>query len=137
MNRFSFVAGAAAAFLVAAGWSVLQSAPVAPAAADKTLGMALMSATVDANTPPNLVRGSGAVSVSSSGIGFADVVFDRDLSNCSCTASAGTHLLGNYTSLVTASANCPYASKSALVITTDHNNMFTIAPFHLIVFCPK
>jgi hypothetical protein len=138
MNRsLSFVIGAAAAFLVATAWNALQSAPVAPAVADKTLGMALMSATVDAATPPNLIRGSGVVSVNRQFAGFHEVVFNRDLSNCSCTASTGRYSVGNYTSTVTAAANCPYASNSVVVATTNHQASFTDSPFHLIVFCPN
>jgi hypothetical protein len=135
MNRFSFVAGAAAAFLVAAGGSVLQSAPVAPAAADKTRGMALMSATVAGG--PTLIRGSGAVSVSSSATGFVDVVFDRDISDCSCTASPGAYVVGETSSGNTASANCPYASNSVRVTLMSAFGGFTSASFHVIVFCPK
>ena len=86
MHRMSFVAGAAVAFIVsAAGWSVLQSAPVAPAAADKTLGMALMSAVV--NQTGSLVRGSGAVSAEQFGLGSYDVRFERSVTDCALSVT--------------------------------------------------
>ena len=141
MHRLSLVAGAAAAFLVTAGWSVLQSAPVAPAAADKTLGMALMSATVESgidSVPPEIIRGSGVVSASRANTGIIDVVFDRDLSNCTCTANVGYYANGFHVISGVAATNCPYASKTARVATTASNTVTLMNyPFHLIVFCPK
>ena len=110
----------------------------AQAAPDNTLGMALMSASVDAAPSPNIIRGSGAVSASRPQTGFVDVVFDRDLSSCACTASTGYYEVGSYTGGSMASANCPYAApNSARVIVRSENATFIDSPFHLIVFCPK
>jgi hypothetical protein len=47
----------AALVVSAAGWSASQAAPVTPAAADGTLGMAILSAVV--GSAGNLVRGAG------------------------------------------------------------------------------
>jgi hypothetical protein len=91
MHRMSFVAGAAAAFVVsAAGWSVLNSATVQPTAADRTLGAAMMYAVVTAEGA--LVRSSSDV-VSATRLGtdgMYDVIFNRNIRSCSYVASAGS-----------------------------------------------
>lgn len=130
-----------ARILLAVG-SLALPAPPAQAAPDNTLGMALLSATVDNSTPPNIARGSGAVSASRPGVaqnttGYADVVFDRDVSNCTCTASVGAFAAidfgaGNFV----ATATCPYTANTVRVITSNDGVAANFA-FHLIVFCPK
>lgn len=109
------------------------------AAPDNTQGMALMSATVNnTTTPPTLVRGSGAVSVSRPTTGIAHVVFDRDLSNCSCTTSVGSHQIGAYTpGTYFSTTNCPFAANSARIATKNESYTLVNVSFHLIVFCPK
>ena len=68
MLRWSFVAGIAAALIMsAAGWSAVQSAPVQPAAADRTLGASWMHAIVADSG--QLVRGSGVLSSALIGTG--------------------------------------------------------------------
>ena len=69
-----------------------RSAPIAPAAADQALGMAIMSAVV--NSAGNLMRGSGAVSSVRNGVGYYVVTFERSVHDCtisaiSANASAG------------------------------------------------
>ena len=110
----------------------------ADAAPDNTLGMALMSATVDGGDPPSLVRGAGVVSVHRTEAGRYVVGFNRDLSNCTCTASVG----GNHVSFAfttsSATANCPNTGNTlATVYLRTLANAATDVPFHLIVFCPK
>jgi hypothetical protein len=113
----------------------------ATAAPDNTLGMALMSATVDAATPPNLVRGSGVVSLNRIGSNaVVDVEFNRDLSNCTCTASVGWYATdASLTGGPIAGANCPFGSPNKVRVTTvaAGGSSGAIVPFHLIVFCPK
>jgi hypothetical protein len=57
----------------------------APQAADQTLGMALMSAFV--NEDGTLARGAGAVSSQRTAEGSYEVDLDRDIHNCTYTAS--------------------------------------------------
>ncbi len=109
------------------------------AAPDNTLGMALMSATVSGSFPPTIVRGSGALSVNRPGSGYVDVVFDRDLSNCTCTASTGGYLTGpGIAGAAFASANCPNAAANSVrVVNRNADGTLVDVSFHLIVFCPK
>lgn len=104
---------------------------------DDTLGVALMSASVDGENPPNLIRGSGAVSVTRIAEGIFNIVFSRSVANCSCTASAGDFVVGNQRSAFTATANCPYNASSVRVVTSYHDGSTSSSPFHVIVFCPK
>jgi hypothetical protein len=98
---------------------------VAPAAADQTLGMALMSAAV--NSAGTLLRGTGAVSASRSEPGIYAVVFNRDIVACIANANVGND--GNTTLI-------PYAVSLTLGI----NNQVLVRmdidrPFYLLVFC--
>ena len=130
MNRLSFVAGAAAAFIIGAGWNALHSAPV-PTTADGSQGMATMFASVGALGV--LLDGAGAVTVSSGSDGNYDIVFERNVSRCALNAQAlevpkmatPYYVSGNTVSVVT-------GSTSAANIFDYHN-----APFHLMVFCPR
>jgi hypothetical protein len=138
MNRsLSFVVGAVAAFLIATGWNVLQSAPVAPAAADQTLGMALMSATVDADA--TLIRGSGAVgSITTGNPGDFVVTFNRDVRDCTYVASVGGSISPvAHTANVAASAPGVSSGPNTVRMTTSNNGTYANYPFHLIVFCYK
>ena len=136
MNRISFVAGAAAAFLVTTGWSVLQSAPVAPTAADNTLGMALMSAVVSSNG--TLVRGSGSTAATRTGPANYYVTFERSVRDCAITASVGrTTAPGGYF-YGTASANYDAGSPNVMyVLTRTPEGVGADNDFHLLVFCHK
>jgi hypothetical protein len=137
MNRLLFVAGAAAGFLATAGWSVLQSAPVKPAAADNTLGMALMHAVVISNG--TLARGSGVLSAERNSLGFYFVSFDRSVVNCNHTATLGapdatftvpTGQLGV--------AGRPGFPNGVIVAThTSDGTNYADRSFHLMVFCPQ
>jgi hypothetical protein len=77
----SFVAGAAAAFVVAAGWNALQSAPVAPAAADQTLGAAMMMASVKYDG--TLIESVGLKSAARTDVGRHTLIFERSIRGCS------------------------------------------------------
>ena len=135
MNRLSIVAGAAAAFLVTTGWSVLQSAPVEPTAADKTLGMALMSALVDSN---GTVRGgTGVTSVTFLGTGNYRVFFERSVRDCTFSATVGGEPGG--ATYVGPYANAGYDSEAnaVRVYTFLNNTTGFSAIFHLLVFCHK
>jgi hypothetical protein len=106
-----------------------------PQAADQTLGMAILSATV--RNDGVLVRVAGAASVVRPATGIYDVTFQRDVANCSCVASAGEFAVGLSDLGVIATANCPHAANVVRVRTTDHAGTSSNRNFHLIVFCPK
>jgi hypothetical protein len=113
---------------------------ITKAAPDDTLGMAIMSADVNANG--TIANGSGAVSATSSPSEYY-VTFERSLLGCSCTATFGSYnpdIAGyNYTQSWIA-AQCPFGDamhkNQALVQMTMNGTTVTTA-FHLMVFCPK
>ena len=120
-----------------AGWSVLQSAPVAPAAADKTLGMALMSARVYAT---GVLAGGTALSASRGTAGEYEVAFDRSVTDCTFTASTGQ--AAPSTNLYVLTALALYSGNSVKNVTVhilDPNNALLPedGAFHLLVFCHK
>jgi hypothetical protein len=108
-----------------------------PQAADQTLGMALLSATVAADG--TLVASAGATAAVRNVAGDYTVTFGRSLAGCSCTASIGR---ANATTVVGSSgitANCPRDApqpNDAGVIITQ-SGVATDTPFHLIAFCAR
>src|SRR5688572_18391632 len=136
MNRFSFFAGAAVAFVVSAGWYALQSAPVAPAAADQTLGMALMSAGVDA--PGTLIRGSGVVSANIFKLGYYDVTFERSVASCAASITAASvNADGPGVDVYGVGYFLPDPRVFRVSLRYQPNDANFPAPFHLLMFCHK
>jgi hypothetical protein len=137
MNRRSLVAGAAMALVVsAAGWSASQAAPVTPAAADETLGMALMAAHV--NPSGTLVKGAGAVSSTRTGAGNYSIVFERSVQNCffsTATTNSGPGTGAGDASIIVFYTDIP---TQVLVITNSPPNLAGVdRAFSLTVFCPR
>lgn len=111
-------------------------APADKEVADQTLGMALMSATVESDG--TLVRGAGVASSFRSGTGNYDVRFSRSVADCTCTASLGAS--GSavaYSAQNFISANCPFGASGNVRVWIKLNGVDANYPFHLIVFCPK
>jgi hypothetical protein len=111
---------------------------VAPLAPDGTLGMALMSAVVNANA--TLVRGSGVVSVGTTGgppSGFYEVVFDRNVTQCYYVANIGDPGFGvagpGQTDVAQRNGNV----NGVFVRTSNSAGTTTSLPFYLLVFCNK
>ena len=118
------------------------------AAADDTLGVSIMSASVKSDG--TLHHGSGVVSVTKTpmSMGTYHVTFERDITTCTCVANLGG-VDGTTTYALTwhVNANCPpFIAGSptdptlALVSTTrDLGNTYqqADASFHLLMFCPK
>ena len=108
---------------------------VAPAAADKKLGMATMSAVVAGNG--TLVNGAGAVSVTKIGTGRYSVEFAREVTGCAYVAMAG-NISGN-TGTAAVYAIGFYTSDDPNVIRIQMKNPINSfdndGAFHLIVFC--
>ena len=130
MNRFSFVAGAATALtLCAAAWGALHYTQAAKAAADKTLGMALLGAYVlyDAT----IVSASGVTSVTSVGNGQYLVVFDRDVTNC---IFSGTVAVPAVLFLTVSPFDTP---PQVRVVVFQPNGTPTNTNFHVMAFCPR
>src|SRR5687768_12983862 len=93
MNRLSFVAGAATALtLCAAAWGALHYTQAAKAAADGTLGGAIMAAVV--HYDGTLVRATGAVSAVKVTNGDYNVAFNRSVQDCAHVAGVGGHISG-------------------------------------------
>jgi hypothetical protein len=143
IRRSLLLSATAVAFIgIAAG-----RAP-ALAAADDTLGMALMSASVKADG--TLHHGSGVVSVTKPAMtsGEYHVKFERSIATCTCVANlGGVDGNGSYFVSWHINANCPPFINAtptdptlALVATSrDLQSQYNQedADFHLIVFCPR
>jgi hypothetical protein len=107
---------------------------VAPAAADQTLGMAMMSAVV--SSVGLLVNGAGAVSAARIGDGTYNVVFARDVTGCAYVAMAGNINSTGGTTSVYAQGFYLADPKGIRILMKDpltgnHND----GAFHLMVFC--
>jgi hypothetical protein len=137
MNRLSFVAGAVAAFIVsAASWSVLQSAPVAPAAADQTLGMAQMFAVVAADG--TLVRGSGVLEAGAAGGSDYRLVFNRSIASCAYFMSIVSTVSDVFAPPGMAGAATITELPSTLFVSTrDAAGAASDRPFHVLVYCTR
>jgi hypothetical protein len=104
-------------------------------AADGTLGMALLSAVVSATG--TLARGAGTTSAGKTpGTGNFEVIFDRDVTNCTFVTSVG----GTTTDVPNGAATATRRSAKAngvFIQTRDLNDNVADKPFHLVVFCNK
>lgn len=125
-----------------AGLAILAAASAAEArapakeAADQTLGMAILSASVAGDG--SRVRDAGVTVVERVSLGTFRVTFERSIATCTCTANAGANSLDAALYGVTAVANCPYYdAASARINTTGAAGALVDAPFHVLVFCPK
>lgn len=128
----ALLAAVTIAMVVAANGEAARAAP------DNTLGMAILSATVASNG--TLTHGSGATGSVQNGTGIYMVTFNRDLTGCSGTASAGRSTIGAVHFSIIATADCPATAANDLRVYTRTG--LTIgdvinAAFHAIVFCPK
>lgn len=130
-------AGLALACAVLAGPATAARPSARPAgaaaaeAADQTLGMALMSASVD--TGGVVLHASGIASVTPLQTGVAEVVFERGLNGCDVVASAmnanSSSAYGVYT--VTARRWSP----TSILVQTYSAGVLTNRPFAVIAFC--
>jgi hypothetical protein len=107
-----------------------------PPVATQSFGMALMSATVNADG--SLDRGAGVTGATKLGTtGAYEVDFDRDVTTCSYVANAGGTGF-DITALGFASAVKSKTNANAVVVLTGGTNgAFTDLPFQLIVFCAR
>ena len=128
MNENHFVA--ATCFLL-----LLATPNPTQAAADNTLGVALLSASVDANGA--LVRGSGVTNTSRITTGRYQVTFNRDVTQCTYSATVGV-ATGAFTlpDFIQATPK-PDIPNAVLVETDDKTGALNDDPFHLLVFCPQ
>jgi hypothetical protein len=105
------------------------------AAADNTLGMALLSASV--NSDGTLARGV-ATGANKLGTGLYEVIFDRDLTTCSYTVSPGIAANGGSLLATFSQAEGRAGNADGVFVELQNQAGNTVdAPFHLIVFCPK
>lgn len=111
-----------------------------PAAADGTLGMALMSAVV--TYTGDLVRGSGVSAISNPNLGEYVLTFDRDISQCTWVVSAAAE--GDF-AIADFGPNNGFGPNQLAVfvrsITGASSNSVSYAAdrsdFNLIVFCSQ
>jgi hypothetical protein len=121
-------------FALTLAGSLMTAVPLTHAAPDRTLGMALMAATV--NQSGNLLRGTGAISATRVGNGAYRVIFDREvLGRCTYVANAeGGPMPGG--SFVQVDETISNAS-SVLVYTRNAANAEEDRSFELIVVCSQ
>ena len=131
MSRM-FLAGAAAALAVSIGVNALTSP--APAAADKSLGMAVMSAVIASNG--TLVRGAGAVSATRLAAGSYTVTFNRSLADCSFLGGIGAGKAPGHASGYVIAVN-PALELDTVKVRTQaiSNGADTDGQFHVQVIC--
>ena len=125
MRSKSIFALALAAALVAAPASIR-------AAPDQTLGMALMSATVEANG--TLISGTGVKNVTRTGTGGYLVQFDRSVAGCAPVASP---LINFYDNFVIVNHIPTPTPDTFQVLTGEVLGSGEDTRFSLIVFCAK
>ena len=132
---------AAAALAVLGGlWILAAAEPAmgsrrapAPEAADQTLGMAIMSASVDADG--TLLGGAGVTRLVNSGGSYA-LDFARSIAGCARVANIGLPTAQVGSGSITTSGDAEIPDR-LFVNTRDANGSLAAQPFHLIVFCPK
>jgi hypothetical protein len=126
-------------FTSAAAVGCLLLASPASAAPDNTLGMALMSAVVNANG--TLDRGSGVASslrLGAAGSGTYEVLFDREVSTCTFVASLGNSTFTTFLGEVSAVRRSGAGKENGVYVETNNSaGASADKPFHLIVFCAK
>jgi hypothetical protein len=102
-------------------------------AADQLLGVATLSAVIQSNG--TFAGGVGAESVAKLGTGTYEVLFERDVYNCTYSANAGSADAGSVifgVALVAARAGKP---NGVWVQIRDKNGGAVDSDVHLIVFC--
>ncbi len=119
---------AAAPALAGNGESGFVGGAAAPEAADKTQGMAIMSAVLSNGA---LAWGAGVVSSSRESLGRYLVIFNRDINpGCSPVASSGS---GNRVAGVTG----PVVSNGVYIESRDFAGNLQDSQVTLVVFCPN
>ena len=106
-----------------------------PAVMGPSLGMAMLSATVDSNG--TIVRGAGTTGSTYVGVGSYEVDFDRDVSGCTYASNIGQTVSSGQSEGQSNVAPRSGNAEGVLVVTTDSAGNSTDLPFHLIVFCAK
>lgn len=113
-------------------------APTGPSgeAADQSLGMAIMSATVEGD---GTLRGiAGVVGAAKVSTGNYTIRFVRSVAGCMCVGSPGTsdgsaiHTSG----ALAITVNCPFGDPENVRVWSRIGGADADFPFHLIVFCP-
>lgn len=105
----------------------------APAAADRTLGMAMMSAGVNAGC--TIHSANGALTVQKQATGICDVLFIRELDGCHAVAGVGVEEFGPTPTGI--ASQFRGANGAVRVRTSDFAGVATDLPFTVIVFCPR
>ena len=111
----------------------LQAGPLR-AAADNTLGMALMSVSAYGST---VFQNSGAQSITNTGTGTYEIIFDRSILDCvhvGSVTNAGDADFGIWRVKV---RQLKIEPTKVRILTTLSDGTSTTRPFSLLVFCPK
>lgn len=132
---------AAAALAVLGGLGILAAAEPAmggrrapaPEAADQTLGMAIMSASADADG--TLLGSAGVARLEKSGVVYI-VDFARSIVGCARVANIGLPTAQVASGSITTSGDSEVPNR-LYVTPREADGTLAAKPFHLIVFCPK
>jgi hypothetical protein len=109
---------------------------VSPMAADKMLGMAILSAVVRSDGV--LVYGSGVVSVTASGGGRYIFTFDRPVLGCAFSVnSGGTAIGGGLVVTVGFVFYGPVQNQAEVGLRRLSDGAVADDSFHMVAFCPK
>jgi hypothetical protein len=101
---------------------------------DNTLGMALMSVSAYGST---VLHNSGAQSITNTGAGTYEIIFDRNIVDCvhiGSVTNTGSADFGTWRVKVRQLSSEPTKVR---ILTTQSNGTLTTFPFSLLVFCPK
>jgi len=106
-----------------------------PEAADKTLGVAMMSISVLSGC--TTYRGAGATGVNKQNTGICQVSFDRDIRDCVVVSSIGAY---SSTVATLGSTQMDYVSganngNKARIETFNTSGTLVDTSFHVLVFC--
>lgn len=123
--RSKFLSTLALAATLAASPAALEAAP------DQTLGMALLSAVVEANG--TLISGTGVKNVTRTGVGGYLVQFDRSVAGCAPVASPLVNFYDNFVAV----NHIPMPPDTFRVLTGEVLGSGEDTRFSLIVFCGR
>lgn len=123
-----------ACICLALGFVLASVVPPLRAAPDRTDGMALMSAVVNADS--SLARGAGATGAEKILTGNYAVRFARDVRDCAYVVSTGSSEVYTWADSTASAASYAFDPAGVFVSIRDANDVnFVDRPFHLIVFC--
>jgi hypothetical protein len=110
-----------------------QAPNIAPRAPDRTLGFALMSATINADG--SIGRATGVVSAQQLAIGAYEVIFERNIVDCTFVATANTTNISDAPDIRVSLSPRFGTPAGAFIVTRNAAGAGTDGAFSIMVFC--